>query len=193
MGKKRKLSEADEEIWNEVRKSVSPLHLKTKSLKSNPLQSTRKPVEAQKPTFEIEAFSIGSKSATKQIDQKPDRPTQTSPHMDKRNFQRLIKGKKEIDLKIDLHGMTFDQARRHLQSRLIEAQSNGMRLVLVVTGKGNKTRTDEFNRPQSGILRQNLPKWCGEFPLSKIVLQVAQAQQKHGGSGAYYVYLRRAR
>lgn len=193
MGKKRKLSEDETRIWDEVRKSVSPLRpLVTKALpefaKSVPKKAAAKPVRQK-----LEPFEIGSRANP--LDAKPltSGVARTSPDMDRKNYERLIRGRKEIDMKVDLHGMTVDQARSHLQARLFDAKAAGLRLVLVVTGKGNKTRLDEFNRPQAGILRQSLPQWCQQAPLSKIVLQVAQAQQKHGGAGAYYVYLRRAR
>ena len=193
MPKKRKISEADQAIWNEVSKTISPLTPKV----SKPLPDYSEKLSNSKPAtksnFQVEPFQVGSKSISSAIPTQQEIVKRTSPHMDKKNFGRLIKGKKEIDMKVDLHGMTVDQARHHLQSRLFSAQADGLRLILVVTGKGNKTRMDEFNRPQSGILRQSLPQWCQSFPLSKIVLQVVQAQQKHGGSGAYYVYLRRAR
>ncbi len=112
--------------------------------------------------------------------------------MDKRNFQRLVRGKLEIDGKLDLHGMTQEQAKIALRSKILQAHSSGKRLILVVTGKG-KHRVDEFNRSIVGVLRQNVPQWLRQPPLSSVVLEVTQAQQRHGGDGAFYVYLRRNR
>ena len=69
----------------------------------------------------------------------------------------------------------------------------GNRLLLIITGKGNKKTVDEFNRPKSGVLRSGVPEWLKSGPMSDAVLQVMQAHPKHGGGGAYYVYLRRRR
>ena len=116
-----------------------------------------------------------------------------SPNMDKRNFQRLLKGRIEIDETLDLHGMTAEQARAQLVLALQRAHGRGARLVLVITGKGKRTHIDEFNRPRSGVLRAALPDWLRAGALAGIVLQVTQAHPRHGGKGAFYVYLRRRR
>ncbi|MEM9716305.1 MAG: Smr/MutS family protein [Pseudomonadota bacterium] len=193
MPRRRKLSDADKAIWAEVQKSVAPL-------KPNPPRPVLDAV-AKTPSLHPEIsdpvtvpnFRIGEKAVDRpSVGFQPDYG-RTSPVMDRKNYQRLLKGKKDIDQTVDLHGMTLDHAKVFVTSRLMAAYNSGHRLVLVVTGKGNRTTQDEFNRPKSGVLRQNLPDWCAHAPLSSIVLQVVHAQQKHGGTGAYYVYLRRAR
>ena len=113
--------------------------------------------------------------------------------MDKRNFQRLLKGKMDIDATLDLHGMTADQAKQHLTLFLRNAHKRHLRMILVITGKGRIHGVDEFNRPKGGVLRQSLPDWLRSPALGHLVLQVTPAQQRHGGSGAWYVYLRRIR
>ena len=66
-----------------------------------------------------------------------------------------------------------------------------MRLVLVITGKG-KRRDDTGPIPQRvGALRHQVPQWLRLPPLGPAVLQITEAHLKHGGSGAYYVYLRK--
>ena len=64
--------------------------------------------------------------------------------------------------------------------------------MLVITGKGRAP--DGGLQPQRhGILRHSVPHWLGAPPLAARILQVAPAHQRHGGGGAYYVYLRRRR
>ncbi len=104
-----------------------------------------------------------------------------SQNMDKKNFQRLVRGKLDIDGRLDLHGLTQEQAKIVLRSKLMQAHGRGKRLILVITGKG-KQRTDEFNRQIVGVLRQNVPMWLRQAPLSSIVLEVTSAQQRHGGA-----------
>ena len=73
----------------------------------------------------------------------------------------------------------------------LDAQAGGLRLLLVITGKGRPT---EAAWPQRhGILRHSVPHWLAAPPLAGRILQVAPAHQRHGGAGAYYVYLRRRR
>jgi len=99
----------------------------------------------------------------------------------------------EIDGTLDLHGMTADQAKARLLAYITQSHAMGMRLILVITGKGKHKGYDEFHRPVGGVLRQSLPDWLRGPTLSNKILQVSQAQPKHGGAGAYYVYLRRIR
>ncbi|HLS20012.1 MAG TPA: Smr/MutS family protein [Paracoccaceae bacterium] len=65
------------------------------------------------------------------------------------------------------------------------------RVLLVVTGKG---RRDEYGHLTArGILRQSLPGWLRASPLGPSIVGIFQAHAKHGGTGAFYVYLKRSR
>ena len=92
----------------------------------------------------------------------------------------LRRGRIEPDTRIDLHGMTHDRAYRSLVRFLQQAHRDDKRVVLVVTGKG-------------GVLRGALPLWLGQRELEPLVSGVSEAHIKHGGSGAFYVALRRTR
>ena len=92
----------------------------------------------------------------------------------------LRRGRTEPEARIDLHGMTHDRAYRALVGFLLRAQGEDKRVVLVVTGKG-------------GVLRESLPLWLGQSDLAPLVSGIAEAHIKHGGSGAFYVSLRRLR
>ena len=190
--RKRVLSEHEKEMWDKVIKHVETIEVmsppviapKAKEIKTFKTEVLRK----------IEPFKVGAKaeanrrkSATPSI---ADRPSQNSPNMDRRNYQRLLRGKLEIDATLDLHGLTADQARNQVYIFINNSCRAGKRLLLIITGKGNKKTIDEFGRPRSGILRSGVPEWLKS---SDMVLQVTQAHGKHGGSGAYYVYLRRKR
>ncbi len=95
--------------------------------------------------------------------------------------------------KLDLHGMTLDRAHPALTRFILSAQASGKRLVLVVTGKG-KHRDEGGPIPtRMGVLRHNVPFWLAQPPLAQAVLQITEAHLKHGGGGAYYVYLKRDR
>ncbi|OZA05706.1 MAG: hypothetical protein B7Y02_15405 [Rhodobacterales bacterium 17-64-5] len=85
------------------------------------------------------------------------------------------------------------EAHPELIRFILNAQSAGLRLVLVITGKG-KPGPDHGPIPvRTGVLRHQVPHWLHMAPLGPAVLQVTEAHLKHGGGGAYYVYLRRGR
>ena len=78
------------------------------------------------------------------------------------------------------------EAHRRLELFLADCQAAGKRCVLVVTGKG-------ATRAEAGVLRSALPHWLNQPPNRARVLSFDYAQQKHGGTGAVYILLRRKR
>ncbi|MFQ6550825.1 Smr/MutS family protein [Aestuariibius insulae] len=114
--------------------------------------------------------------------------------MDKKAYKRLSRGKLNPDGRIDLHGMTLSEAQPALQSFILSEYAAGSRLVLVITGKGRTERdTGSVFSAHRGILRRYVPEWLRMAPLRNVVLEVREAHQRHGGGGAYYVYLKRLR
>lgn len=94
---------------------------------------------------------------------------------------------REIDARIDLHGMTQARAHRALLSFLQRAQGDGCRYVLVITGKG-KMLTDGTER---GVLRRMVPEWLALAEFRVLVTGYEEAALGHGGAGALYVRVRR--
>lgn len=111
--------------------------------------------------------------------------------MDAKTHGKMTRGKLVPEARIDLHGMTLAEAHPELIRFVLNAQGAGLRLVLVITGKG-RPGPDTGPIPQRlGALRHQVPQWLRQSPLGPAVLQVTEAHLKHGGAGAYYVYLRR--
>ena len=104
--------------------------------------------------------------------------------------ERLRRGLMEPDARIDLHGMTQQAAHRTLRTWLISAHKSGHRLVLVITGKGKRGEGDERER---GVLRRQVPHWLGLPEFRTLVVGFEEAHIGHGGEGALYVRVRRAR
>ena len=104
--------------------------------------------------------------------------------MDKRTGQRFKRGEMAIDGRIDLHGLTLDQAHGALSAFIRRSHARGARCVIVVTGKGEKG---------GGRIRRETPEWLNRPDLRPLILAVTEARQQHGGSGALYVLLKRAR
>ena len=116
------------------------------------------------------------------------------PGLDRRNAERLRRGERAPDDRIDLHGLTAERAHRALDRRIGEALGRGQRLILVITGKGGKKRNADdapFMREEEGVLRQQAPRWLRSGPHAAHIVGIYQAHPRHGGAGAFYVYLKK--
>ena len=108
--------------------------------------------------------------------------------LERRLRQKLARGRAAPDAAIDLHGMRRQEAFVALREFLGRAQIAGARLVLVVTGKGERAASGEAT---PGILRNSVPNWLRGAEYHAIVLGFEEASRPHGGRGALYVRLRR--
>ena len=106
--------------------------------------------------------------------------------IDRNNSERFRKGEMPLDGTIDLHGMSREKAHIALSHFIRVQYDRGGRFLLAVTGKG----TASGGR---GILRDLLPQWLAEPGLRGMILALDVAKPKHGGSGAYYILLKRVR
>lgn len=191
---RRRLKPEELDLWRKVAQTAEKLHPERKH-KESPLP---KPTPTKPSRARIEGFDLGQKAdpAHHGHDIAPDMSQTIAAQpvrMDKKTFGKLRRGKVVPEGKLDLHGMTMDQAHPALMGFILRAHDNNKRLVLVITGKG-KTRDEGGPIPtRRGVLRHNVPQWLSAPPLSSVVLQVTEAHLKHGGGGAYYVYLRRRR
>lgn len=190
--KPRGLRPDEERLWQRVADTANPMD--KPASKPRLTAPIKKPGVKAKPapaSYAPPKFRVGETASTAM----PRGPSvQAEPlRMDKKSFTKMKRGKSAPEARIDLHGMTAAAAHTALISFLLRSHDQGMRLVLVITGKGRKSE-DRGPIPQRvGVLRQQLPHWVSIPPLHRIVLQVSEAHQRHGGSGAFYVYLSRHR
>lgn len=106
--------------------------------------------------------------------------------MDKRTGQRFKRGDMPVDGRLDLHGMTVDQAHGALIGFIRRSHARGARCVVVVTGKGDGGQG-------TGKIRREAPDWLNRPDLRPLILAVTEARPQHGGGGALYVMLKRVR
>jgi DNA-nicking Smr family endonuclease len=111
-------------------------------------------------------------------------PIDSFAGVDRATAERVKRGRYEIEARLDLHGMTQEEAHRALRGFITAARSAGRRCVLVITGNG---------RLSGGVLKMAVPRWLAEPELRHHVLGIATARPPHGGGGALYLLLRRAR
>ena len=95
--------------------------------------------------------------------------------------KKTRRGRVEIDTKLDLHDLTMPQAFEALRRGIIRAYNQNFHCVLVITGKGLRGQ---------GVLRQNLPGWLGHPDISPVIAEYASAHIRHGGNGAWYIFLK---
>ncbi len=199
----RELRSEEHELWRSVAQSTRPLHsgrpAPAPPSMPEPMPSPPSPPEATAP---IEPFRIGALRASTAA--APRVATDLAPgpveqlgsaslRMDAKAHRRLKRGKLIPEGRLDLHGLTLDAAQPRLSRFIIASQAAGHRLVLVITGKG---RGDDDRGPipqRAGALRHEVPLWLARPPLGPLVQQVVPAHPRHGGGGAYYVWLRRSR
>jgi DNA-nicking Smr family endonuclease len=198
MGRKtrRSLTSEDKELWGQVAGSAIPIR---RSKLVEILETTPPPTRKREASVPLLPFSMGQNTnplRSSSTDLKPSlgQSLAKAPvQMDKKSFTHMKRGRLAPEGRIDLHGMTLSEAHPALTSFILNAFTDRKRLVLVITGKGKDKPEYDFMPVQRGILRHQVPQWLRMAPLMHCVLQISQSHIKHGGEGAYYVYLRRQR
>jgi len=180
--RKRALSEDEKALWHAVVKSATPLRRRKRVVADD---DQDQPEEAPQPA---------SGRVRQPVARQPGAPAaRPSPPplapLGRRERARLAKGRKPIDARLDLHGMTQARAHRTLIAFLQRAHSDGATFVLVITGKGRASASEG----ERGILRRQVPLWLGLPDLRSLVVGFEEAHIGHGGEGALYVRLRRAK
>jgi len=97
-------------------------------------------------------------------------------------MRQLKNGAIRIDLELDLHGLTREEALGSLSRFVTGAFNRGQRAILVITGKGN-------NSPAEPVLQSAVASWLRESG-KKMVAEFAPAPRQMGGSGAFVVFLK---
>jgi DNA-nicking Smr family endonuclease len=194
MARGRRLSPGERRLWEQVAASATPLR-PAPPLEDEPSPAPVEPPRATRSAPRPPARPPERDAPRTTFDLAPDL-TETlgraRPQMDRRRFERLRRGRLEPEARLDLHGMTLERAHAALNAFVLAAAQRDLRLLLVITGKGREP--DAAAWPQRrGMLRHSVPHWLGAPPLAGRILEVAPAHQRHGGGGAYYVYLRRPR
>jgi DNA-nicking Smr family endonuclease len=178
--RKRGLSEEEHALWESVAKQVKPLRKKHRAAK--PPIAAPETATAPKPV----ASPMPPAPPPIMPPSKPA-PPPLAP-IGRRERSHLSRGRKEIDARLDLHGMTQTRAHRVLFGFLQRAHHDGLTFVLVITGKGKMGAGSE-----RGVLRRQVPEWLSLPEFRSLVVGFEEAGIGHGGEGALYVRVRRAR
>jgi DNA-nicking Smr family endonuclease len=178
----RGLSEEEHALWESVARQIKPLRKKHRV----PKPSTVAPDPETRAAPKSVATPKPQASPRIVAPPKPE-PPPLAP-IGRRERSHLSRGRKEIDARLDLHGMTQTRAHRTLFGFLQRAHHDGMTFVLVITGKGKMGSESE-----RGVLRRQVPLWLSLPEFRSLVVGFEEAAISHGGEGALYVRVRRSR
>ena len=180
--RKRGLSEEERALWESVAKQTKPLRKRPRAAKP-PADA----LVADSP-LAVKPGAMPRRVAPAAIASAQKPPTPPLAPIGRRERSQLSRGRKEIEARLDLHGMTQTRAHHALSGFLQRAHSDGLTFVLVITGKGKMGAESE-----RGVLRRQVPQWLSLPEFRSLVVGFEEAHIGHGGEGALYVRIRRSR
>jgi DNA-nicking Smr family endonuclease len=175
----RRLSDDERALWKGVIRSIAPLR---RRLPPEP-DDTAAPPAAPAPKMRAKPRPGPRPAPTADVASPAQKPAPQP--LTRRTKKRIARGTHAIDGRLDLHGLTQDEAHSALLSFLRGRQARGGRLVLVITGKGGR------DGGGGGVLRRMVPLWLELPELRSMVIGFESAAVGHGGEGALYVRLRK--
>ena len=179
--RKRGLSEEERALWESVAKQIKPLRKRPRAAKPETVETASVPTPVAHPKIPASAKILRAP--------KPEAPAAPPlAPLGRRERSQLSRGKKQIDARLDLHGMTQTRAHHALSGFLHRAHHDGLMFVLIITGKGKMGAESE-----RGVLRRQVPHWLSLPEFRSLVVGFEEANIGHGGEGALYVRIRRAR
>lgn len=183
---RRRLSPEERAAWHQLARSVRPLTASARATESE--------VEKPEPAAGGKAVPVPkSENCLMKSITVPEQSAIRSGPVDvlDSSWERSIKrGRLQPEMTIDLHGNSLATAHQRLDQALGEAVTDGVRVLLIITGKlrdGAGTR----DRPARGAIRAEITHWLDQSPFAAHIASIRNAHPRHGGAGAIYVIMRR--
>ena len=107
----------------------------------------------------------------------------------KKSSQKIFKTRS-----IDLHGFTLDQANKTIEDFIYQAYKEKINKLIVVTGKGihSQNEKDPYVSKDLSILKYSVPEFIeSNKSLMNIINDIKDANIEDGGSGAFYIFLKK--
>ena len=109
--------------------------------------------------------------------------------------EEKFKTKKRINSRtFDFHGYSLDEANQKIEELIGEAYKDGVNKLIIVTGKGlhSENSKDPYKSIDLGILKNSLPEFVkNNNNLLKMINSMGEANIEDGGSGAFYIFLKK--
>ena len=112
------------------------------------------------------------------------------PNKDLKN-QKIVSFK---TISIDLHGFTIDKANKTIENLIIKSYEENVNKIIVVTGKGLHSQNEKnpYISKNLSILKYSVPEFISKNKrLMNIISEIQEAKIEDGGSGAFYIYLKK--
>ncbi|MBM3610468.1 MAG: hypothetical protein FJX18_02945 [Alphaproteobacteria bacterium] len=179
---RRFLTEDEKKLWEEVNKTITPLKTDKKILPPSETKAKREKV-----------FLSASGAPTNQIFNSPGpltSPKEDLIALDRKTKRKIRSSALKIEGRLDLHGLTQNQAYDRLVRFMTVAVQKRYKLILVITGKGVSKKENSSTDEPYGVLRKNVPFWLSNKQIFPFVQSVSVANIQDGGEGALYVFLK---
>jgi DNA-nicking Smr family endonuclease len=181
----RRLDPEESALWQRVAATVRPIARRAPKATAPIADAVTPPPVARKGRVPPARVPV----ATPVAQQKP-----LADSLDGGWDRRLRRGGAQPDWTIDLHGHSLDSARRLLDKALDQALAEGVRVILLITGKPPRdSDRDDDGRRRRGLIRASIGTWLESSRHAGRIAAVRNAHPRHGGAGALYVILRRDR
>lgn len=189
----RGLSPEESALWRRVAATVTPLHPKrptplppVKEAEGGPIETAPPPppkrLKGRVPPPRPEAVPIPAQV----------RPL-TAGGLDSSWDRKLGRGPLQPDVTIDLHGLNLAMAHDRLNGGIAQALAMGARVILLIAGKHRPVAEHDLRGEKRGAIRAKLLDWLAASSHAAQIAAVRPAQPRHGGDGAVYIVLRKAR
>jgi DNA-nicking Smr family endonuclease len=186
----RGLSPDEATLWRKVADTVTPLHPARPPAASLATEVVAAP-EPAPPPKRLKGRVPAPRIVPPPVPA-PIRPL-TAHGLDASWDRKLTRGTIDPDVTIDLHGMNLDSAHGRLVGGIAQALAMGARVVLLIAGKPRPHGEHDARGERRGAIRAKLLDWLAHSPHAANIAAVRPAQPRHGGSGAVYIVLRKAR
>jgi DNA-nicking Smr family endonuclease len=186
----RGLSAEEAALWRKVAATVTPLH------PQNPVPTLlMAPVVAPEPPPPAKRVRgrVPAPVAPPPAPPPPAPRALTRDGLDGSWDRKLARGLIVPDATIDLHGMNLDTAHARLIGGIAQSLAMGARVILLIAGKSRPHADHDVRGERRGAIRAKLLDWLAHSPHASQIAAVRGASPRHGGAGAVYIVLRKAR
>jgi DNA-nicking Smr family endonuclease len=183
---RRRLSPEERAAWHQLARSVRPLTASARAPEGE--DETQDAAAARNVALAPKSENCLMKSMTV-----PEQSASRSGPVDvlDSSWERSIKqGRLQPEMTIDLHGNSLVTAHQRLDWALGDAVADGVRVLLVITGK-SREKAGSRDRSGRGAIRAEIADWLDRSPFAAHIASIRNAHPRHGGAGALYVIMRR--
>ena len=176
---------SDNELWDLVKQSTRELNINNSKTKTFSEKIKRKTTENKKLNHVDTNFKKVNTNAKINVNNK--KPVNLSNEnntlgVNRSNIKKMRAGNLNINSKLDLHGYKIKEAEIVFTNFIKDNYYMNKRNLLVISGKGYQGK---------GKIKQSIPIWLNNSPLSEMVYIYSSAARKDGGDGAFYICLRK--